>query len=107
MTEEQPTQHDTDRMTAREEFNTLYGHGVQPTKRPDGGLVPDFHVKLQSDKHPPSPSEGKSLTKEVELLRLQVADLCKAVRGLVQLQSVANQKLDAALKGGNAEVGVM
>jgi hypothetical protein len=43
---------------------------------------------------------GKSLIQEVELLRQQVAQLTQAVRGLVQLQSVANQKLDVALKGG-------
>jgi len=48
----------------------------------------------------PAGAPGKSLIREVELLREQVQDLCKAVRGLVQLQSVANQKLDAALKGG-------
>jgi hypothetical protein len=47
-----------------------------------------------------SEDNGKSLIREVELLREQVQDLCKAVRGLVQLQSVANQKLDVALKGG-------
>ena len=43
---------------------------------------------------------GRSLITEVQLLREQVQQLCVAVRGLVQLQSVANQKLDAALKGG-------
>jgi len=54
----------------------------------------------------PSPEErasmvdaGRSLTQEVALLRAQVAQLCQAVRSLVQLQSVANQKLDAALSG--------
>ena len=41
----------------------------------------------------------KSLIKEVETLREQVQQLCAVVRQLVQLQSVANQKLDAALKG--------
>lgn len=44
-------------------------------------------------------SPGKSLIREVELLREQVQQLCQAVRQLVQLQSVANQKLDAALTG--------
>ena len=69
-------------------------------KEPDR-VVADFHVKLQSDGQPsPSGDSGKSLIKEVELLRQQVQQLCAAVRGLVQLQSVANQKLDAALKGG-------
>ena len=42
----------------------------------------------------------KSLIAEVETLREQVQRLCMAVRQLVQLQSVANLKLDAALKGG-------
>lgn len=42
---------------------------------------------------------GKSLIQEVQTLREQVQQLCQAVRQLVQLQSVANQKLDAALKG--------
>jgi hypothetical protein len=42
---------------------------------------------------------GKSLIQEVTILREQVQQLCQAVRQLVQLQSVANQKLDAALKG--------
>jgi hypothetical protein len=44
-------------------------------------------------------SPGKSLVQEVALLREQVTQLCAAVRGLVQLQSVANQKLDKALTG--------
>jgi len=51
---------------------------------------------------------GKSLIKEVETLREQVQQLCAAVRQLVQLQSLANQKLDAALKGGiGADFAVM
>lgn len=41
----------------------------------------------------------EELTKEVALLREQVQQLCQAVRGLVQLQSIANQKLDAAING--------
>lgn len=70
-------------------------------------VVPDFHVKLQSDvEAQPSGDPGRSLIREVELLRLQVADLCAAVRGLVQLQSVANQKLDAVIKG-TADCGVL
>lgn len=44
-------------------------------------------------------SPGKSLVQEVALLREQVTQLCAAVRCLVQLQSVANQKLDKALTG--------
>ena len=44
--------------------------------------------------------EPRVLSEEVKLLREQVQQLCQAVRGLVQLQSVANQKLDVALKGG-------
>jgi hypothetical protein len=38
--------------------------------------------------------------------RQQVQQLCAAVRGLVQLQSVANQKLDAVIKG-NADCAVL
>jgi hypothetical protein len=45
-------------------------------------------------------SPGRSLLREVELLREQVQQLCQAVRGLVQLQSVMDKKLDTALKGG-------
>ena len=48
----------------------------------------------------PASDAGKSLIREVELLREQVQQLCGAVRALVQLQSVANQKLDVVLKGG-------
>jgi hypothetical protein len=75
-------------------------------ENPNGVVTPDFFVKLPSDKEPPPGDPGKSLTKEVELLRQQVQQLCTAVRGLVQLQSVANQKLDAALKG-NADCAVL
>ena len=39
------------------------------------------------------------LADEVAKLRGEVAKLCAAMRQLVQLQSVANQKLDAALTG--------
>lgn len=42
---------------------------------------------------------GKSLTLELAGLREDVQALIRAVRALVQLQSVANQKLDAALTG--------
>jgi hypothetical protein len=45
-------------------------------------------------------SPGKSLIQEVQLLREQVADLCKATRGLVTLISVLDKKVDTALKGG-------
>ncbi|MBZ5687220.1 MAG: hypothetical protein LAP86_19535 [Acidobacteriia bacterium] len=63
-------------------------------------VVADFHVKLQSDVEPPMGEPGKSLAKEVELLRLQVAQLCQATRGLVTLISVLDKKVDVALKGG-------
>jgi hypothetical protein len=49
---------------------------------------------------------GKSLVQEVQILREQVQQLCQAVRQLVQLQSVANQKLDVALKG-NVDCAVL
>ncbi len=45
-------------------------------------------------------AEGKSLLREVELLREQIQQLCSATRSLVQLQSVMDKKLDVALKGG-------
>jgi hypothetical protein len=41
----------------------------------------------------------KEMRDEVALLREQVQQLCAAVRGLVQLQAIANQKLDAAITG--------
>ena len=75
------------------------------TEQHDGGTA-DFHVKLQSDVEPPAGEPGKSLVQEVALLRQQVQQLCAAVRGLVQLQSVANQKLDAVIKG-NADCAVL
>jgi len=49
---------------------------------------------------------GKCLIQEVQTLREQIQQLCQAVRQLVQLQSVANQKLDHALKG-NADCAVL
>jgi hypothetical protein len=61
-------------------------------------IVPDFHVKLQSDTEQPTGDPGKSLTQEVALLRQQVAQLCQAVRGLVQLQSVLNTAVQQLLK---------
>jgi hypothetical protein len=42
---------------------------------------------------------SEELTEEVAKLRTEVAQLCKLVGQLVQLQSVANQKLDAAITG--------
>jgi hypothetical protein len=57
-----------------------------------------FHVKLPSDTEPPAGEPGKSLVQEVALLRNQVAQLCQAVRGLVQLQSVLNQGVQQLLK---------
>jgi hypothetical protein len=74
-------------------------------EKPNQQLAPDS-IKFQSDVEPPQPTIGKSLTQEVELLRGQVQQLCQAVRQLVQLQSVANQKLDVALKG-NADCAVL
>lgn len=79
-------------------------------KEPDGGVVADFHVKLPSDVEPPSPGDpGKSLAKEVALLREQVQQLCQAVRGLVTLQSVLNQGVQQLLRrnGGGADCVVI
>jgi hypothetical protein len=73
---------------------------IELLREPDGGVTADFRVNLPSDVEQPAGDPGKSLIREVELLRQQVQQLCTAVRGLVQLQSIANQKLDAALKGG-------
>jgi hypothetical protein len=67
-------------------------------KEPDGSVVADFHVKLPSDVEQPTGAPGKSLIREVELLRQQVSQLCQAVRGLVQLQSVLNQGVQQLLK---------
>jgi hypothetical protein len=41
---------------------------------------------------------NEELSKEVQLLREQVAQLCAAVRGLTQLQSVLNQGVQQLLK---------
>lgn len=51
-------------------------------------------------------ASGKSLIQEISLLREQVQQLCSAVRGLVQLQSVMDRKIDVALKG-NADCAVL
>ena len=78
-------------------------------QEPKGGAVADFHVKLQSDVEPPAIDPGKSLVQEVALLQQQVAQLCQAVRGLVQLQSVLNQGVQQLLKrdGGGADCAVL
>jgi hypothetical protein len=78
-------------------------------KEPDGGVVADFHVKLQADTQPPAGDPGKSLVQEVALLRNQVQQLCAAVRGLVQLQSVLNQGVQQLLKrdGVGPDCGVI
>lgn len=76
-------------------------------KEPDGGVVADFHVKLQSDTEPQPGDPGKSLVAEVAALRTNVQQLCTAVRGLVTLLSVLDKKVDVAIKGGTADVGAM
>lgn len=69
---------------------------------------PDFHVKLQSDTETPSMGDpGRSLSAEVRLLREQVAQLCQAVRALVQLQSVLNTGVQTLLKGNGANFDVI
>ena len=67
-------------------------------EKPNDQITPE-NIRLQSDVEPPQPTAGKSLIEEVGLLREQVQQLCAAVRQLVKLQSVANQKLDAAITG--------
>ena len=67
----------------------------------------DFFVKLPSDTEAPMGdparslfAETRALREEIAALRTNVAQLCVAVRGLVQLQAVMDKKLDATLKGG-------
>jgi len=69
----------------------------------------NFYVKLPSDGEQPTGDPGKSLTQEVALLRTQVAQLCHAVRGLVQLQAVLNQGVQTLLKrdGVGPDCGVI
>lgn len=70
----------------------------------------DFHVTLPSDTEAkPVGDPGRSLIQEVtklqhevQLLREQLASLCQAVRGLVQLQAVLNQAVKAKLDGGKS-----
>jgi hypothetical protein len=87
-------------------------------KELNGGVVADFHVKLQADAEPPSPGAGRSLTQEVtklqhevQLLREQLASLCAAVRGLVQLNAVLNQGVQMLVKrdggGSGADFAVL
>ena len=65
-------------------------------------------MKLQSDTEQPMGDPGRSLSAEVRLMREQVGDLCKAVRALVQLQSVLNQGVQQLLKrDGGADFGVI
>lgn len=71
-------------------------------KEPEG-VVADFHVKLQSDTEPQPGDPGKSLVAEVAALRTNVQQLCQAVRGLVQLQSVLNTAVLHLVK--NSSVG--
>ena len=73
-------------------------------KEPDG-VVADFHVKLQSDSETPSGDPGRSLfgevrklQEEVASLRSNVAQLCVALKTLVQLQSVLNQGVQQLVK---------
>jgi hypothetical protein len=76
-------------------------NNLQPT------ITQTTEVRLQSDTEQQSEDDpGKSLIQEIAILRQQVQQLCQAVRSLVQLQSVANQKLDAVIKG-NADCAVL
>jgi hypothetical protein len=81
---------------------------IELLREPDGGVVADFRVTLQSDTEPSSGDPGKPLLQEVALLRQQVAQCCQATRGLVTLISVLDKKVDTALKGGvGADFGVI
>ena len=76
-------------------------NNLQPT------ITQTTEVRLQSDTEQQSEDDpGKSLIQEIAILRQQVQQLCQAVRSLVQLQSVANQKLDAVIRG-NADCAVL
>jgi hypothetical protein len=55
---------------------------------------------MSTEQQQPAGDPGKSLVREIELLRAQVAQLTQATRALVTLQSVMDKKLDVALKGG-------
>jgi hypothetical protein len=56
----------------------------------------------------PEASEPRTLSDEIAKLRGEVAQLCAAVRALVTLVSVLDQKIDTALKGGiGADCGVV
>lgn len=83
-------------------------------KEPDGGVVPDFHVKLQSDTEQPTGDPGKSLTQEVAALREehkkltgQIAQLCSAVRALVQMQSVLERAVKSISENPRPDFGVL
>jgi uncharacterized protein (UPF0335 family) len=82
-------------------------------REPDWAVA-DFHAKVQSDTERQWSSDpSKSFIKEIEKLQAEITtlrdnvqQLCQAVRGLVQLQAIANQKLDSAIKG-NADCAVL
>jgi hypothetical protein len=52
-----------------------------------------------SEQQQPS-SEPRVISEEIIKLQREVAQLCAALRGLVQLQAVMDRKLDTVLKGG-------
>jgi len=60
-------------------------------------------VKLQSDIEQPTGDPGRSLFTEVQLLKADMQQLCKAVRSLVQFQATANQKLDLVLRSASSD----
>jgi hypothetical protein len=78
---------------------------TESIKEPE--IVADFAVKLQSDGVSQVGDPGRSLFTEVTklqeqvaALRSNVAQLCTAVKALVQLQSVLNQAVKVRLEGG-------
>jgi hypothetical protein len=96
---------DTDRKNYyREVFTKLFNVNPRRAEEIQAMGVEDREkitlLEAELPQEQPASDPGISLCAEVVKLREQVAQLTQAVRGLVQLQSVANQKLDVALKGG-------
>jgi hypothetical protein len=62
----------------------------------------NISIKLNEVEPDGFTSEPRILSHEVAKMRAQVTALCTALRQLVDLQSAANKKLEAALSGTQA-----